>query len=244
MTCELFQTEMYKQRPGESLPSGREFQEHLQTCPACAREYASMVERDAVIRQTIQRIQAPASLEGMVRSGLSVERAASRTTRRGWPRWLGGLLIPIAAMLLIVVTLVVRGEWRSHQVAQVAARLLRQTPALQFESDQRDAILAWSGQRLPASETLPKRLARVQFRGASTVQQGTHSAVLLRMKHEPRASLLILGDSMAHEGRIALQSASDGSFASWSEGKKTYVVLFHGNTTELKTYMESMGIMA
>jgi len=244
MTCELFQVEMYKQRPGEELPSAREFQEHLQACPACAREFAAMVEQDAAIRQVIHQTEVPASLEGMVRSGLVAERLASRTTRTGVRRWMGAFLIPVLAMLLIVLTMTVRTQWRSHQVSEVASHLLQQPPSVQFASDQRDAILAWSGLQLPTSETLPSRLSRVQFLGASTVQEGAHPAVLLRMKHESRASLLILGHPMMREGHIGVQSARDGSFASWSEGQHTYVVLFHGSTAELKTYMASMGITA
>lgn len=242
MTCDLFQIEIYKQRPGEDLPASHEFQEHLQTCPACAHKLAAMVEQDAAIRQTIQHTDIPLNLANMVRSGIRAERSTSQAARTLFPHWMNLVLLPAAALLLIVVVMTLQAQWNARQLAQFAAQLLQQTPTLQFQSDRRDTILAWSDQHFPSPEALPKRLARLQFLGASAVQEGAHTAVLLRMKCEPRASLLILAHPMMKFQNLALQSANGGSFASWSEGHKTYVVLFHGSTTELKTYMELMGI--
>ena len=96
----------------------------------------------------------------------------------------------------------------------------------------------------PGAGSLPNRLGRVQFVGASQVLVDNHAAVLFRMKHESRASLLVLDHSLPGSSGITSRSANQGSLAYWSEQDKTYVLIFHGDRDELQSYMLRMGITA
>ena len=91
---------------------------------------------------------------------------------------------------------------------------------------------------------LPPELHRVQFRGAAALRIAGHQAVLLKMKNEPRASLLILDASLVRQHSPMDMAEKDGSAALWTDQHSTYVLLFQGNTQDMHAYMEKMGISA
>lgn len=245
MTCEFFLTQMYAQRPGSDTPLPQEFADHLRTCASCSREFARMVEQDASIRQTMHSVSVPSTLEASILAGLALERTSSavptNSRTRGWRRW---LWVPAAVAALVMVSVFAYARWQSQSALQQVAGMLHVAPTLSMEGEDREQILRWSEQVEPGASSLPSRLDRVQFLGAAAVQVNHHSAVLLRMKHEPRASLLVLDHPLLGTDHIKSRSAGDGSLAYWSEQKKSYVLLFQGNQAELQSYMQRMGITA
>lgn len=242
MTCEVFLTEVYGQRPGESTPLSQEFADHLRSCAVCSQKFAEIVEKDTAIRRTICSVEPPAALEATILSGLALDRAAIATTRRGYRRF-RWLLVP-AACVLGLIAFLIHTQWQARVVITQAASLLRSTPASAIQDGDRNEILRWAAQAEPGTDVLPGRLSRLEFRGASLVKISNRVAVLLLMKHEPRASLLIVDQTMPGAKRIASQSSDDGSLAYWTEQKKTYVLLFHGNLQDMQAYMQRMGITA
>lgn len=242
MTCEAFSVEMYALRMGDDTPLPQEFSDHLQSCAGCSQKFAGMIAQDVAIRRTIRSVEPPAALEQSILSGLAADRAAhTSTAHRGrWPRW---MLVPVTVVLAIVAVFV-HSQWRSRTVIEQAASLLRSSPPLGVEGGDRDQILHWTAQVEPGTDSLPDRLARLQFRGASALKVNHRTAVLLRMEHEPRASLLIVDAPLLGSRQIASRSADAGSLAYWTEQSKTYVLLFRGNLQELQGYMQAMGITA
>ncbi len=240
MTCETFSTEMYTQRMGDDAAFSQEFADHLRSCAACSRQFARMIEQDATIRRTIRSVEPSAALEQSILSGLAADRAAhaSIVSRVRWPRW---MLVPVA-VVFVMAAVFIHVKWQTHAVIEQAASMLRSSPALGVEGGDRSQILHWAAQIEPGADSLPGRLARVQFRGASAVRVDDHAAVLLRMKHEPRASLLIVDNPLFGSHQIASRSTDAGSLAFWTEQKKTYFLLFQGNIQELQGYMQTMGI--
>lgn len=242
MTCEMFLTEMYAQRPGEDSPLSQEFADHLRSCPECSQKFANMIEKDVSIRRTIHSIEPPATLEVAILSGLAMDRAANVPARRSYNRlrWLSVL----AACVLVLIAVLVHTYWQAQGVITQAASLLRSTPTSEIQGGDRDDILRWAAQVEPGTDVLPGRLSRLEFRGASVVRVDNRIAVLLLMKHESRASLLIVDHPMPGAQQIASRSSDAGSLAYWSEQKKTYVLLFHGNLQDMHAYMHRMGIAA
>jgi hypothetical protein len=242
MTCETFSTQMYTQRMGDDTPLSQEFADHLRSCAVCSQKFARMIEQDVAIRHTIRSVEPSAALEQSILSGLAVDRAtrASTVKRARWSRW---MLVPVS-VVLAVVAVFVHARWQAHTVIEQAAGLLRSSPEFGVEGGDRNQILRWTAQIEPGTDSLPDRLARLQFRGASAVKVDDHAAVLLRMKHEPRASLLIVNGPLLGSRQIAARSAAAGSLAYWTEQRKTYVLLFQGNLEELQRYMQGMGITA
>jgi hypothetical protein len=242
MTCETFSTEMYVQRMGNDTPLSQEFADHLRSCAPCSQKFAGMIEQDVAIRRTIRSVEPSAALTQSILSGLAVDRATrASTVHRGlWSRW---MLVPISVVLAIV-TVFVHAKWQARTVIDQAASLLRSSPPLGVEGGDRNQILRWTAQIEPGTDSLPDSLARVQFLGASAVKVDHRAAVLLRMEHEPRASLLIVDAPLLGSRQIASRSADAGSLAYWTEQRKTYVLLFRGNLQELQGYMQAMGITA
>jgi hypothetical protein len=87
-------------------------------------------------------------------------------------------------------------------------------------------------------------LSKVEFRGAAAVTLVDHKAVLLKMKNEQRASLLIVDARLTQQNGFRTMHEKSGSASLWSDGRRTYVLLFDGNDQEMRAYMTKMGINA
>ena len=64
------------------------------------------------------------------------------------------------------------------------------------------------------------------------------------MKNEQRASLVIVDAPMTSDNRFHSMQEGSGSASLWSDGKRSYVLLFKGTDQELHAYMTRMGIIA
>jgi hypothetical protein len=89
---------------------------------------------------------------------------------------------------------------------------------------------------------LPPELKRVEFRGATALSVASHKAVLLQMKNERRASLLIVDALLTRKSGFSSVREKSGSASLWSDGRRTYVLLFEGSVQEMHAYMVQMGI--
>jgi hypothetical protein len=89
---------------------------------------------------------------------------------------------------------------------------------------------------------LPPELSRVEFRAASSLKVASHKAVLLKMMNEERASLLIIDARLTAENSIKSFHETAGSDSRWSDGRRTYVLLFQGSEQDMRAYMTRMGI--
>jgi hypothetical protein len=122
------------------------------------------------------------------------------------------------------------------------AALLNTPPALQIDSTDRHRLLEWSSAKLESLPTLPSELSKVEFRGAAAVTLVDHKAVLLKMKNEQRASLLIVDARLTKQNGFHTMHEKSRSASLWSDGRRTYVLLFDGNDQEMRAYMTKMGI--
>ncbi|MEO6912289.1 MAG: hypothetical protein ABI158_15350, partial [Edaphobacter sp.] len=105
-------------------------------------------------------------------------------------------------------------------------------------------LLDWSTKALSDDSGLPPTLSRVEFGAATSLKIANHPAVLLRMKNEHRASLLIINGLLTREKSIRAFHERAGSDSRWSDGQRTYVLLFKGDEQEMRAYMNRMGIQA
>jgi hypothetical protein len=67
-----------------------------------------------------------------------------------------------------------------------------------------------------------------------------HKAVLLKMTNEQRASLLIVDAPLTHTGSFRSIHENSGSASLWSDGRRTYALLFDGSMQEMQAYMAQM----
>ena len=240
MSCELYKSEMYAWRPGDNLPESKPLLDHLATCPECAQWFAHFSANDERIRQAFSEVPESPSLEAKILEGLAYERlqkAPRKSTRRYW------FLLPIAASLLLGLVLGL-GPWlQEARLGRQVATLLSQRPSWEINSTDQKQLLAWSAGALSGDAGLPPELSRVEFGAASSLKVASHNAVLLNMKNEQRASLLIIDARLTAENKIKSFHETAGSDSRWSDGRRTYVLLFQGSEQDMHAYMTQMGIV-
>jgi hypothetical protein len=240
MSCEFCKSEMYAWRPGDNLPDSKPLLDHLATCPECAQWFANFGARDEKIRQTFSEIPESPSLEAKIFAGLAYERLQKAPRKSTWRNW---FLLPIAASLLVAVTFGL-GPWlQEARLSRQVATLLSQPPSAEINSTDQKQLLAWSAGALSGNAGLPPELSRVEFGAASSLKVASHKAVLLKMKNEQRASLLIIDARLTAENTIKSFHETAGSDSRWSDGRRTYVLLFQGSEQDMHAYMTRMGIV-
>jgi hypothetical protein len=240
MSCELYKSEMYACRPGDNLPDSKPLLDHLASCPECAQWFADLSASDERIRQAFSEVPESPSLGAKIFEGLGYERLKKTPRRATWRNW---FLLPIAASLLLGVTLGL-GPWlQEARLGRQVATLLTHPPSAEINSTDQKQLLAWSAGALSGNAGLPPELCRVEFRAASSLQVASHNAVLLKMKDEQRASMLIIDARLTAEHTIKSFHETAGSDSRWSDGRRTYVLLFQGSEQDMHAYMTRMGIV-
>jgi hypothetical protein len=232
---------MYSWRPDSETESFQSLYDHLDQCPACKLLFERLTAKDEAVRRTLQKVPECPLLESRILAGLAHQRAPLEARRIFWRWW---FLAPLAASILLVVTLHYSPIRQEQLLGRDMVALLSEPPALQFVSNDRNELLRWSTRVIPGSDMLPAQLRKVEFRGASAVSVADHKAVFLKMKNEQRASLLIIDARLTDQSGIKSMREKTGSAALWSDQKKTYVILFNGNMQEMHAYMDRMGISA
>jgi hypothetical protein len=240
MSCEFYESEMYAWRPGDDLPESKPLLDHVATCPECARWFANFSASDERIRQSFLQIPESPSLEAKIFAGLDYERLQKAPRKSSWRNW---FLLPIAASLLFGVTLGFSPWIQEARLSRQVATLLSQPPSAEINSTDQKQLLSWSAGALSGDAALPPELSRIEFRAASSLNVASHKAVLLKMKNEQRASLLIIDGRLTEENTIKSFHETAGNDSRWSDGRRTYVLLFQGSEQDMHAYMTRMGIV-
>lgn len=241
MNCDLHRSEMYAWRPGSDEKSFQPLFDHLDSCAECARFFEQLTSSDERVRRTFQGYPQSPYLESRILSGLADQRAQAAARRPGWRFW---MLAPAFVALLIVLFVWVAPRWQQARLNREMAILLSRPPALEINSADRKQLLDWSASQLEGPPTLPSELDKVEFRGAVAINVAAHKAVLLKMKNEERASLVIVDAPLTQDNRFHSMPEGSGSASLWSDGRRSYVLLFNGTEQELHAYMTKMGITA
>jgi hypothetical protein len=237
MSCERYKSEMYAWRPGDDVPDSKPLLDHLATCPECAQWFAHFSARDERIRHAFSEVPGSPSLESKIFEGLAYERLQRAPRKATWRNW---FLLPIAASLLLCVTLGL-GPWlQEARLGRQVAALLTHPPSAEINSTDQKQLLAWSAGALSGNAGLPPELNRVEFGAASSLKVASHKAVLLKMKDEQRASLLIIDARLTPENTVKSFHETAGSDSRWSDGRRTYVLLFQGSEQDMHAYMTRM----
>jgi hypothetical protein len=239
MSCELYKSEMYAWRAGSDAASFQPMFDHMAICPECAKLFAQVTASDERLQRTFQGFPQSPDLEARIFAGLAHQRAPGTARRSTWKFW---IFVPVLASLLIAFLWGIRPELQQARLNSEVAALLSTPPALQIDSTDRHRLLEWSSAKLAGPPTLPSELSKVEFRGAAAVTLVDHKAVLLKMKNEERASLLIVDTPLTQQNGFHTMHAKSGSASLWSDGRRSYVLLFDGNEQEMRAYMTTMGI--
>jgi anti-sigma factor RsiW len=239
MSCEFYKSELYAWRAGSDAASFQPLFDHLAVCPECARLFEQVTASDERLQHTIQGFPDSPDLEARIFAGLAHQRAQGAPRRPIWKSW---MFIPVFASLLVVFLMGIRPKLQQARLNREVTALLSTPPALQIDSTNRQRLLEWSSARLEGPPILPPELSKVEFRGAADVTLADHRAVFLKMKNERRASLLIVDAPLTQQHGFHTMRETSGSASLWSDGRRTYVLLFDGSEQEMRAYMTKMGI--
>ena len=241
MNCELVRSEMHKWRDQRDASGFEALFEHLATCPNCNEHFRTITGRDDAIRQTFQAFPEPRFLERRILAGLAHERVQTRSKRHPWMLWMAA---PLLATALAVLAFSPWQPLQEHHLHMELAMLLSQPPTSQIVSTDRQQLLDWSSGVIEGPAQLPPELGRVQFKGATALEVAHHKAVLLKMKNEQRASLVVVDGALTKKTGFTYMAEDSGNASLWSDGHRTYVLLFRGSRGEMQGYMQRMGITA
>lgn len=241
MSCDLYRSEMYAWRPGSDEKSFQPLFDHLDRCAGCARLFEDLTASDENVRRTFQNYPQSPFLESRILSGLARQRSQAAARRPGWRSW---MLAPALVALLVVLFMWVAPRMQQARLNREVAILLSKPPALEINSTDRKQLLEWSASQLAGPPTLPAELDKVEFRGAAAISVTAHKAVLLKMNNEQRASLVIVNAPLTQDNRFHSMHAGSGSASLWSDGRRSYVLLFNGTDQELHAYMTKMGVIS
>jgi anti-sigma factor RsiW len=241
MNCDPCRSEMYAWRPGSDEKSFQPLFDHLDSCAECARLFEQLTASDENVRRTFQSYPESPFLERRILSGLAHQRAQAAARQPGWKSW---MLAPALASLLIVLFVLAAPRFQQARLNREMAFLLSKPPALEINSTDRKQLLEWSASQLEGPPTLPAELGKLEFRGAAAISVAAHKAVLLKMKNEERASLVIVDAPLTQDNRFHSMHEGSGSASLWSDSRRSYVLLFNGTDQELHAYMTKMGIIA
>lgn len=240
MSCELYKSEMYAWRADSDAASFQPLFDHLAICPECARRFEQVTASDQTLQRTFRAFPESPGLEARIFAGLAHQRAQGPARRLIWKSWI--VFVPVFASLLIAFLWGIRPQLQQMRLNREVGALLSTPPMLQIDSSDRNRLLEWSSAKLEGPPTLPSELSKVEFRGAAAVTLADHKAVLLKMKNEERASLLIVDTRLTQQNGFHTMHPNSGSASLWSDGRRTYVLLFDGNDQEMHAYMTEMGI--
>jgi hypothetical protein len=239
MSCELYKSEIYAWRPGSDAASFQPLFDHLAGCAECARLFEELTSSDRSLQRTFQNFPESPYLGNRILTGLAHQRAQKAMRRPTWKSW---MFVPVLASLLLVFLWGIGPRLQQTGLDREVATLLSKPPALQIDSTDRNQLLAWSAAKLESSYTLPADLSKIQFRGAAVVRIANHKAVYLKMKNEGRAGLLIVDARLTEQNGFHSMHEKSGNASLWSDGRRTYVLLFNGSDREMRAYMVKMGI--
>jgi hypothetical protein len=239
MNCEFYKSEMYAWRPGSDAVSFRPLFDHLAVCSECAQFFERLTASDQRIQRTFQKIPDSPSLESQILVRLAHQREQAKSRRWTWKSW---MLLPLAASIVLGIIFGIKPQMQEARLNREVATLLSEPPVLQMDGADRKQLLDWSAKILAGPSSLPPELDKVEFRGAAALSVSDHKAVLLKMKNEQRASLVIVDARLTQENGFRSMPEKSGSASLWSDGRRTYVLLYEGDLQEMHAYMVKMGI--
>src|ERR1700744_4299121 len=140
MSCEFFQSEMFAWRPDQDPGEFSPLFRHLESCAECARLFERITSRDAEIGATFARVPEAPLLENRILAGLEHERGQLRQPKSRWRAW---MMMPIAALALLVLTMPFLPLVKEYRLEHSVAMLLSSPPAPQIVSTDRAELLTW-----------------------------------------------------------------------------------------------------
>lgn len=231
MSCEIWQNELDRYLDGE-LPEEqqRSLRQHLDGCPACAREALGRVQLKRSVAMAGRRYQPSAEFRAHI-----AKQAGQRPVSTGWS-WVLDWRPRLAAVLVVLIAFGisvfhVRGMQRQQVVREIVdlhtSNLAGANPVDVVSTD-KHTVKPWFQGKLPFTFDLPE-LAGTQFEllgGRMVFVQQEPTALLVYGVRKHKVSVMI---SMDHDGLEKLgsgqTSAESFHLETWSQRGLRYTVI-------------------
>jgi anti-sigma factor RsiW len=220
--------------------------EHLQTCPDCAREALGRIQMKRATRLAAQRFAPPPELR------LRIERSLRKDRKSAWSlAWRPGI-VAIAALLLLAVasslvfTRHVEREQALAELVDLHVATLASANPVDVVSTDRHTVKPWFQGKLPFSFNLPE-LGNTQFKllgGRLAYLNHNPAAQLLFQTGKHQISVFIIQEPDARSGSIsaALEPGAvrerGFNMETWSENGLRYAVVSDTNAADVHALSE------
>ncbi len=161
MLCDKCRDALGARLDGEITPEeAREIDRHLEGCPSCAREYATLTETHRLLTENLMRYDAPDVLKARIRgaiAGAASPRVAVRTTPPWWRQLAAGILIAIASsgVTLMAVNRSGRGDAAADELLASHVRSLMPGHLTDVVSTEHHTVKPWFNGRVDVSPAVP-----------------------------------------------------------------------------------------
>lgn len=247
MLCETCQTALDARLDGELPPEeALEIDRHLATCPACARQFATLAETHRLISENTMRYAAPDVLKARIRS--AVARAASTpvATGRGqafrwWREVAAGVAIAIASSTVTFVA-ARRSEAAYSAADELLAshvRSLMPGHLLDVPSTEQHTVKPWFNGRVDLSPAVPN-LDKEGFPlvgGRADYVRGRVVPVIVYGRRQHIINVYAWPSSSAGGAPPNDLSRNGYHFVTWRSGGIQYWAVSDLNSAELHTFV-------
>jgi hypothetical protein len=218
--------------------------EQVRCDPILQRWFDDAVVFDATVTETLRAISPPNELRESILTGLKVSRASL------WPRRLGKWTIAAALILTASLGWLIWHQTRpahladwQKQALEVVSSLVRNESSFDAQSNRPADLVAWlHANRLPAPQTLPQNLAKLESLGCKTFSRnGTLVSIICFTR--PDGGLIHLVTTSAPAPARSRKSAPDvvqrgkWATATWRQDEEIHMLALEGSPEQLRSYL-------
>lgn len=247
MSCELWAGKLDAYVDGEGAREDLlAMEEHLRTCPDCAREALATMQLKRATQLAAQRFTPSPEFRLRMEKMLRKNRKPA-----GWLAWRPGLIAVAAVLLLalassLVFTRHVEREQALAELLDLHVATLASANPVDVISTDRHTVKPWFQGKLPFSFNLPE-LANTQFKllgGRVAYLNHSPAAQLLFQTGKHQISVFIVQEQDGQRGAISAALNSGAvrekgfNMETWSENGLRYTVVSDTNAADVHALSE------
>ena len=243
MRCAQYRDALDARLDGELTPDeARDVDQHLATCPACAREYETLSATHRLLSENLMRYAAPDVLRARIRGALG-EATVPQRTPRGTPRWWRTVAagVAIAAASSAITFAAIRHPAGSAAVDELLAshiRSLQPGHLTDVVSTNQHNVKPWFNGRVDVSPSVPNldTLGFPLVGGRTDYVRGRAVPVVVYARRQHMINVYVWPSNDDATAAPRTSTRNGYHFVSWRAGGLAYEAVSDLNPEELETF--------
>ena len=227
---------------GELTPDeAREVDEHLASCPECAREFQTLSATHRLLSENLMRYAAPDVLKARVRGALAetVTRQQAPRTTPGWARMVAaGVAIAVASSALTFATMRRPASNSTDELLASHVRSLQPGHLTDVVSTNQHNVKPWFNGRVDVSPSVPNldTLGFPLVGGRTDYVRGRSVPVIVYARRQHMINVYVWPSDNDASASPRASTRNGYHFVSWRFGGLAYEAVSDLNTKELDTF--------